>query len=161
MSDTPLFSIVIPTRNRAHLLPNALQSALGQTHNDYEVIVSDNNCTPETEEVVRRFGNSRVRHVRVDRTLAMPESWEFGLSHARGEYVTILSDDDAVSPTLLERLHKIFDEKQARLISWIRYLYVMDDWYVEAERNKLFLGPVSGNIDERSSESMLRRWFDG
>jgi hypothetical protein len=161
MSDTPLFSIVIPTRNRAHLLPNALQSALGQTHNDYEVIVSDNNCTPETEEVVRRFGNSRVRHVRVDRTLAMPESWEFGLSHARGEYVTILSDDDAVSPTLLERLHKTFDEKQARLISWIRYLYVMDDWYVEAERNKLFLGPVSGNIDERSSESMLRRWFDG
>jgi Glycosyl transferase family 2 len=161
MSDTPLFSIVIPTRNRAHLLPNALQSALGQTHNDYEVIVSDNNCTPETEEVVRRFGNSRVRHVRVDRTLAMPESWEFGLSHARGEYVTILSDDDAVSPTLLERLHKIFDEKQARLISWIRYLYVMDDWYVETERNKLFLGPVSGNIDERSSESMLRRWFDG
>jgi len=161
MSNTPLFSIVIPTRNRARLLPNALQSALEQTHDDYEVIVSDNNCTPETEQVVRQFANSRVRHVRVDRTLAMPDSWEFGLSHARGEYVTILSDDDAVSPTLLERLHKIVDTKHAKLISWIRYLYVMDDWYVETERNKLFLGPVSGNVVERASESTLRRWFDG
>lgn len=161
MSDTPLFSIVIPTRNRAHLLPNSLQSALEQTHHDYEVIVSDNNCSPETEEVVRRLGNERVRHVRVDRTLAMPDSWEFALSHARGEYITILSDDDAVSPTLLERLNTLLDGGRVKLISWIRYLYVMNDWYVEAERNKLFLGPVSGQAEERSSESILRRWFDG
>jgi len=141
-------------------LSNALQSALEQTCDDYEVIVSDNNCTPETEKVLTEFGASRVRHVRTDRTLAMSDSWEFAVSHARGEYVTILSDDDAVSPTSLERLKKILDGEAKHLISWIRYLYVMDDWYVEAERNKLFLGPVSGVTDQRSSDSMLRRWFD-
>jgi glycosyltransferase involved in cell wall biosynthesis len=161
MVNHPLFSIVIPTRNRAQLLPNALQSALEQTKNDYEIIVSDNNSTPETEQVVRRLGDSRVRYVRVDRTLAMPDSWEFAVSHARGEYITILSDDDALSPTLLERLDQLLKDKPVKLISWIRYLYVMNDWYVEPERNKLYLGLVSGRAEERSSEVMLRQWFDG
>jgi glycosyltransferase involved in cell wall biosynthesis len=161
MSKTPLFSIVIPTRNRANLLPNALRSAMDQTHNDYEIIVSDNNSTPETHQAVRQFGNDRVRYFRVDRTLAMPDSWEFAIGHARGEYITILSDDDAVSPTLLERLSTFLGDKQVKLVSWIRYLYVMNDWYVESDRNKLFLAPVSGQAEERSSEFILRRWFDG
>jgi len=161
MINKPLFSIVIPTRNRANLLPNALQSALEQSDHDYEIIVSDNNSTPETHEVVRNLRDDRVRYFRVDRTLSMPDSWEFALSRAQGEYVTILSDDDAVSPTLLERLHALLKEEQVKLISWIRYLYVMNDWYVEAERNKLFLAPVSGRAEVRSSEPILRRWFDG
>src|SRR2546421_10806093 len=122
MPDTPLFSIVIPTRNRADLLRNALQSALEQTHDDYEVVVSDNNCTPETHEAVRRLGDGRVRYVRVERTLAMPDSWEFAVSHARGDYITILSDDDAVSPTLLKRLDSLLEGGRVKLISWIRYL---------------------------------------
>ena len=161
MSTAPLFSIVIPTRNRANILPHALQSALEQTAGDYEIIVGDNNSTPETRQVVSHLGDDRVRYVRVDRTLAMPDSWEFALSHARGEYVTILSDDDAVSPTLLERLGNLLQDGQVKLVSWIRYLYVMNDWYVEADRNKLFLGPISGNTVERSSETILRQWFEG
>jgi glycosyltransferase involved in cell wall biosynthesis len=161
MSTTPLFSIVIPTRNRANILPHALQSALEQTAGDYEIIVSDNNSTPETHQVVDHFESDRVRYVRVDRTLAMPDSWEFALSHARGEYVTMLSDDDAISPTLLERLGPLVQDDQVKLVSWIRYLYVMDDWYVESERNKLFLAPVSGRAAVRPSEPVLRRWFDG
>jgi glycosyltransferase involved in cell wall biosynthesis len=161
MSQPPLFSIVIPTRNRANILPHALQSALEQTLDDYEIIVSDNNSTAETQQVVRQFADPRIRYVRVERTLAMPDSWEFALSHAKGEYVTILSDDDAVSPSLLERLNGLFNAEEAKLISWIRYLYVMPDWYVEAERNKLFLAPVSGKAEQRLSEPILRRWFDG
>jgi glycosyltransferase involved in cell wall biosynthesis len=151
----------MPTRNRANILPHALQSALEQTLDDYEIIVSDNNSTAETQRVVGQFADPRIRYVRVDRTLAMPDSWEFALSHAKGEYVTILSDDDAVSPTLLKRLNTLLGADEVKLISWIRYLYVMADWYVEAERNKLHLAPVSGKAEQRSSESILRRWFDG
>lgn len=161
MPADPLFSIVIPTRNRANLLLHSLQSALEQTNKDYEVIVSDNDCTPETRQVVDEFADSRVRYIRSDRTLALQDSWEFALSHAKGEYITILADDDALSPTLLERLNAFLKDDKIKLVSWIRYLYVMNDWYVEAERNKLFLGPVSGRVEERSSEMILRRWFDG
>lgn len=157
----PLFSIVMPTRNRANLLPNALQSALEQTYSDYEIVVSNNNSTDDTEQVVRNIEDGRVRYVQSDTTLPMSDSWEFALSHAKGEYITILSDDDAVSPTLLERLSKRVDDESIKLISWMRYLYVMDDWYVERDRNKLFLSPITGQAEERSSKSMLQQWFDG
>src|SRR5262245_3789097 len=97
----PFFSIVIPTRSRAHLLSHALQSALDQTFDDYEVVVSDNCSKDNTFQMVEALGNSRVRYVRPDRSLSMPDHWEFALDHAQGEYITYLCDDDAFSPTLL------------------------------------------------------------
>ncbi|MBV9894113.1 MAG: glycosyltransferase, partial [Chloroflexi bacterium] len=48
----PLFSIVIPTRNRALLLEHALHSALGQQFDDYEIVVVANNCADQTRDVV-------------------------------------------------------------------------------------------------------------
>jgi glycosyltransferase involved in cell wall biosynthesis len=161
MSSNPLFSIVMPTRNRANLLPNALRSAMEQTYDDYEIIVSDNNSTPETEQAVRRVGDGRVRYVRSDQTLSMKDSWEFAITHAKGDYITILSDDDAISPTLLERLTEYLADRPVKLVSWIRYLYIMRDWYVESDRNKLFLSPVTGRAEERQSEPVLRQWFAG
>ena len=63
-AERPFFSIVIPTRNRAGLLPHALRSALAQTWQDYEILVSDNHSTDATPEVVGEVGADRVRYVR-------------------------------------------------------------------------------------------------
>jgi len=93
----PRVSIVIPTRNRAHFLKVAIESALGQTWRDLEILVSDNYCGKEdTRDVYLAFKDPRLRYVRTAGLLAMPDSWEFALSHATGEYVTILSDDSSL-----------------------------------------------------------------
>ena len=97
----PRFSIVMPTRNRGQLLQYALQSALDQPTADLEIVVSDNDSHDDTPAVARRFRDPRLRYVRTPETLAMPDSWEFALSHATGDYVTFLCDDDAFSPRLL------------------------------------------------------------
>ena len=52
-SQRPLFSVVIPTRNRGHLLRHALHTALNQTFDDYEIVVSDNNSSDATPQVTR------------------------------------------------------------------------------------------------------------
>ena len=54
LSNSPLFSIVIPTHNRGHLLGNALRSALAQDFDDYEIVVVANGCSDNTREVVDR-----------------------------------------------------------------------------------------------------------
>src|SRR5688500_5173934 len=97
----PRFSIIIPTRNRAHLLQYALQTAVAQTFDDFEVLVCDNNSQDETPSVARGYCDGRVRYVRTDRTLPMPDNWEFALAQSRGEHVTYLPDDDALHPDLL------------------------------------------------------------
>src|SRR6185369_880714 len=58
---TPLFSIVIPTYNRSELVHGAIRSVLGQTFDDFEVVVSDNCSTDDTQQVVERFADVHDR----------------------------------------------------------------------------------------------------
>ncbi|HEY5443446.1 MAG TPA: glycosyltransferase family A protein, partial [Pyrinomonadaceae bacterium] len=116
MQQAPLFSVVIPTRNRAHLLRNALQSVLWQSFDDYELIVSDNCSADNTADVVREIGGDRVRVVHPDRMLSMPDHWEFALNHARGRFVTYLCDDDAWAPEALARVSQVLDSSDSKLV---------------------------------------------
>lgn len=96
-SDAPLVSIVMPTRNRAHLLRYALQSARAQQGIDsFEIVVSDNCSADGTSDYVSSLGDPRIRLVRPPRSLSMSSHWEFAFGQARGEYVTFLCDDDAM-----------------------------------------------------------------
>jgi len=75
----PLFSIVIPTRDRPNLLKDAIQSALNQEFDDYEIIVSDNSTNSETQKLVSEFESKKIKYFRTPRLLDMPKSWEFAL----------------------------------------------------------------------------------
>ena len=110
MTTPPRFTICIPTRNRAPLLREALLTALEQDFDDYEVIVSNNGCTDDTDDVVEEFRDSRVRYLRTERSMAMPEHWEWMLGHVRGDYVRILCDDDALLPRTLASAESFLNE---------------------------------------------------
>ena len=91
----PLFTIVMPTRNRGELLRNSLQTALNQSFTDYEIVVCDNNSVDNTAQVVRELAHPRLRYVKSEVSLSMPDNWEYAWGHARGEYIMYLCDDDA------------------------------------------------------------------
>lgn len=68
----------MPTCEREHLLRHALRSVLSrQTFEDYEVVVSDNHSTDDTEGVVRELADERVRYVRTEKRLSMLDNYEF------------------------------------------------------------------------------------
>jgi hypothetical protein len=113
----PLVSVVIPTYNRFELLRDrALPALLGQTYRNIEVIVSGDGSPPETEQVVRECGDPRVRFI--DRTINGPYpddpelAWMMrgtppmndGVAAARGRWISIICDDDEITPTHAERL---------------------------------------------------------
>src|ERR671932_114296 len=104
------FSIVLTTRNRANLLPFAVRSILAQSYTDFEIIISDNFSTDSTPDVAQSFGDTRIFYVRTPEALAMSESYRFALGHARGQYVTFLSDDDSFTVDLLKKAKFITDE---------------------------------------------------
>jgi glycosyltransferase involved in cell wall biosynthesis len=117
------FSIVIPTRERADTLRFALRTCLDQTFDDYEVIVSDNHSSPATKVVVDEAASPKVRYVRTAEPLAMSANWEFGVSHARGEYVTVLGDDDGLLPHALAELDGLVRAHAPKAIRWEMALY--------------------------------------
>ncbi|MBI1975610.1 MAG: glycosyltransferase [Candidatus Vogelbacteria bacterium] len=102
----PLVSIGLPTRNRAHLLKNALISLTGQTYRNIELIISDNASTDDTEQVVQRFAarDERIAYTRQKRDINGMENHEFVLRRAHGAYFMWASDDDLWDKTFVEKL---------------------------------------------------------
>ena len=100
----PLVTFVVPCYNLAHLLPDCLNSILGQTYPDFEVLVMDN-CSPDnTPEVVQSFPDPRVKHVRNETNIGHTRNFNKGIAMARGKYVWLVSADDfLISPQALRR----------------------------------------------------------
>ena len=98
----PRVSIVIPCHNYGHVLVDAIESALAQTHAPLEVIVIDDGSTDDSHEVASRF----VPAVEILRqpNMGLVAVLNRGLQRAAGEYFAILSADDAFRPTYVESL---------------------------------------------------------
>lgn len=89
-----LVTVVIPTYNHAHFLGRALQSVLGQTYCHWEALVIDNHSQDSTEEVVRGFGDPRIRLFKIHNHGVIAASRNLGIRKARGNWVAFLDSDD-------------------------------------------------------------------
>lgn len=102
--DNPLFSVVIPTYNRAERLRIALQSLSSQTFKNLEVLVCDDGSTDHTKEIVESFRE------KLDLTYIWEENWggparprNNGIKAAKGEWICFLDSDDWWYPEKLEK----------------------------------------------------------
>jgi glycosyltransferase involved in cell wall biosynthesis len=102
-ADAPFVTIAIPTFNRASWLKGCILSALAQSYEHFEVVVSDNASTDETGDVLKALNDPRLRVVRQERNIGLVPNWNACLEEAKGEYIVIVSDDDRIEPWLLER----------------------------------------------------------
>jgi glycosyltransferase involved in cell wall biosynthesis len=95
-------SIVIPSHNYAAYLPEAIESALAQTHRELDITVVDDGSTDDSVAIARRYGD-RIRLVTQERA-GIVKTCNRGVAEARGELITILSADDTIAPEFVERL---------------------------------------------------------
>lgn len=105
----PKVTIAIPTRNRAHYLRLALDSALQQTLQDIEVVISENCCTDGTADLLATVVDPRVRILRQPADLTMVQNWNACVDAASGQYFLLLSDDDVLEPRALEAMVQAFE----------------------------------------------------
>jgi glycosyltransferase involved in cell wall biosynthesis len=96
-------SVVIPTFNRARLLPEAIRSALRQTYRDLTVIVVDDGSTDDTPEVVAGLADDRIDFVRIDHSRSPARARNVGVSRATGQFIAFLDSDDVWVPEKIER----------------------------------------------------------
>jgi O-antigen biosynthesis protein len=106
-----LVSVVIPTFDRAHLLPRAVQSVLAQSYSNLEVIIVDDGSTDATAETVGAIADPRVRYARHERNRGAAAARNTGIRESRGEFVAFLDSDDEWLP------HKIASQMEAFRLS--------------------------------------------
>lgn len=107
VSNHPLVSIIIPNYNHARFLDERMQSVLGQTYQNFEVIILDDRSTDNSREVIEKYrSNPKVRKILFnDTNSGSPfRQWKKGMELASGEIVWIAESDDHCEDTFLEKL---------------------------------------------------------
>ena len=132
-----MYSVVVPTLNRADSLRSAIESLLSQdTSLPYEIIVVDNDSSDRTRDVVESFmkkAHGRLRYV-FEGVPGLSVARNAGIAAANGEVVAFIDDDAMASPDWLESLAKAYREHS-------------DAWCVGG---KIVLGPIE----------VFPSWFD-
>lgn len=106
----PKVSVIIPTYNRADVITGTIQSVLGQTIRDLEVIVVNDGSPDTTQQVVEAIDDPRVRYFRKDNG-GPADARNFGLAKAGGEFIAFLDHDDYWAPAFLEVMTRKLNEK--------------------------------------------------
>jgi len=173
MPDNPFISIIIPTYNRAHLLPLTLDSFLVQSYpnNCYEIIVADNNSLDDTLEVATRYvGNSEVpvRYI-FEQRQGVHYARNSAAKLAIGDILYFTDDDMLADINLLQEIIKPFaiDKKVANTTGKVlpKWEETPPDWVLELCINGLLslmdrpedLVISSVNCDVYSCHQAIRR----
>ncbi len=135
MSSTPKISIGMPAYNSAATIRDAIESLLGQSFGDFELIVSDNSSTDCTLAIVRSLAehDRRIRYVCQAENIGANRNYSSVARVARGKFFKWASSSDACAPTFLEKC----------LIS----LEQNEDAVVAVPRTRLFAGDLTTAID--------------
>lgn len=102
MTENPLFSIVIPTYNHAHLIRRCLDSIVSQTFDCWEAIIINNYSKDNTIETVESYNDSRIRLINNANNGIIAVSRNKGITEANGEWICFLDSDDWWTPEKLE-----------------------------------------------------------
>jgi glycosyltransferase involved in cell wall biosynthesis len=109
----PKVSVIIPNYNHARYLRQRIASVLGQTYQDFEVILLDDCSTDESRSIIGEYaGDPRVRIEFNQKNSGNTfKQWNKGVKLARGEHVWIAESDDYADERLLERLVGVLEEE--------------------------------------------------
>ncbi len=118
----PLFSVVIATYNRAELLCAALDSVFAQRCSDYEIIVVDDGSSDGTEQALAAYGD-KIQYL-YQANQGPSQARNYGVTKARGDYITFLDSDDLFVPWTLaiyQQVIKQFDHPALILGSMAKF----------------------------------------
>lgn len=109
----PIVSIVLPTYNGSKFLRQSVESCLGQTFRQWELIVVDDASTDATPELIRELAaaDPRVRPLRHETNRKLPGALNSGFAAARGKYLTWTSDDNLYRPHAIGRMVEFLDAR--------------------------------------------------
>ncbi len=151
----PRVSIGLPVYNGARYLEASIESLLGQTWQDFELIISDNASTDDTERICRRFQerDARVHYLRNDQNRG--GAWNFNrvADLATAEYFTWAAHDDVRAPENIARCAEVLDRDPSVILAYTSGAFIDED----GEHIRNFYPET--DLNRTSARERLQRWF--
>jgi glycosyltransferase involved in cell wall biosynthesis len=148
MSQNPLVSIIVRTKDRPQLIKRALQSIASQTYRPIEVvIVNDGGCDLDMNEIKTILGDAELNYVRLEQNTGRAHAGNVGISHAQGDFIGFLDDDDEFYPEHISELIGFLMDKKADYSG----IY-SDSIIINREYNS------EGTIIHETNKGLFRSW---
>ena len=135
-------TVCIPTFNRYHILPFAIENVQKQTYSDWELIVCDDGSTDETPELMAKYQDPRIRYIRHRQNIGKSNNMRSGFETATGEYFIKFDDDDRLTPEFLEKTIAILDQYPE--VDFVG----TDHWIID----------INNQRDENATKQNSQRW---
>jgi glycosyltransferase involved in cell wall biosynthesis len=159
MHTDALVSVIIPCKDGAAFLEEAVRSALAQTYPKLEIVVVDDGSTDGSADLAQRFP---VRYIR-QQNRGISEARNTGIWESRGSYVVFLDADDRLRPEAIETGLRILSQHPQCVMAVGDHVFVSADGYFQANSRKQCLlahqyeGLLKSNFVEMISSVLFRR----
>jgi glycosyltransferase involved in cell wall biosynthesis len=131
----PLVTIIVTVFNRVDFLREALESALNQTMESYEIIVTDDADSDSTKSICLSFNRpDKIRYRSHPNTLGVALNLRSALLEAKGKYVAILNDDDSWEADFLARLIIPLELEPQRVLAFSDHWIMLGNGEIDIEK---------------------------
>jgi len=117
----PLFTVIIPAKDRADYLHQTLRTCSNQDYENLEVIVSDDGSSDNTKEVVMEAArkDTRIRYVTPSSSpVGMRDNFEFALDQVKPGYLIALGGDDGILPYGISHMSRALQQTGMEILTW-------------------------------------------
>ena len=153
----PRLTIGLPLFNGERYLQSAADAILGQTFEDFELLIADNGSTDGSEAICRRLcaEDPRVRYVRHRSNIGAALNHNYVVEVARGELFRWAAHDDLIAPTAIERCVELLDERGPEYV-----LAFPRTRMIDADGNHIRDWADQGSLDEALPHERLRAMLE-
>jgi len=153
MEKNPLLSVIIPVYKVENYLARCVDSILGQTYTELEVILVDDGSPDASGSICDRYAlqDSRVRVIHKENG-GLSSARNVGIDMAAGEYITFVDSDDWIESDAYEHLLGLMEQYQVKLVCGGNY-------DVDDQTGNKTLGVCPQKEELITAEEMVRRMF--
>lgn len=135
MNNDSLVSIIMPTHERGWIIERAINSVLGQTYTNFELIIVDNNSTDDTVEKIKQVSDDRIK-LCIETRKGVSNARNCGLKSSKGKFIAYLDSDNTWAPEYLDTMVASMDEQVVLAYSGQNLLLVGRDMKVVGRRTR-------------------------
>ena len=119
---SPVVSIGMPVYNAQNFLAQTLEAILAQTYTDFELLISDNASSDQTETICRRYAarDPRIRYIRHPSNLGASENFNRLVAMSNGRYFKWAAHDDLCAPEFLAKCVQMLDSEPSAVLCYTR-----------------------------------------
>ena len=108
----PIATIGLPVYNGEKFIEKRLRTILNQTFLNYEIIISDNCSTDNTEKICKSFSDKRIKYIKQEKNIGPRKNFKFVLEQASGKYFVWAAVDDLWSEQFLEKNINVLEQNK-------------------------------------------------